>query len=38
MNKGELPRDYLGWVRQEEVTEKHSEVAALRQKEEVLLK
>jgi len=38
MNNGELPRDYLGWVRQEEITERQSEVNTLRQKEEILLK
>ena len=38
INNGELPKDYLGWVRQEEITERSSEVVALRSHEEHLLK
>lgn len=38
INNGELPKDYLGWVRQEEVSERSTEVAALRNHEEHLLK
>ena len=37
-NNGELPAEYIGWVRQEEASEKSEEVGKLKKREDELMK